>query len=141
MRELLRTLAARCDRLGLEAQPLALLAIDVAVLLALADGLVGRLEQASNEARWGAARALLASGLVLGGTVVASATLLGAAATLVGIPTVGTQFISSRADLFTAGCLAAPRSICAASSSAHRVGGRARRCSDTDRESRSLRQT
>jgi hypothetical protein len=32
---------------------------------------------------------------------------LGAAAILVGIPTVGTQFISSQTDLFTAGCLGA----------------------------------
>jgi hypothetical protein len=79
MTELARALAARCDLLGFEALPLALLAIDVAVLLALAGGVVGRLERASGEARWGAVRTLLASGLVLVGTVVASATLLGAA--------------------------------------------------------------
>ncbi|HEX9641500.1 MAG TPA: hypothetical protein VGB13_09320 [Candidatus Krumholzibacteria bacterium] len=74
-----RAFAARCDLLGLEALPLALLALDALLLAALAGGLVERLERASGETRWGPGRALLASGLVGLAAVVGSATLLGAA--------------------------------------------------------------
>ncbi|HEX9799103.1 MAG TPA: hypothetical protein VGC00_02925, partial [Thermoanaerobaculia bacterium] len=113
MIELVRALAARCDLLGIEAQPLALLAIDSILLAALAGGLVGRLERASNVARWGSVRTLLAAGLVVVATVVASATLLGAARKL------------SATSLMAVHALALALLAAAESSRGERVGPRA----------------
>jgi len=82
VRDLIAAVAARCDLLGFAAAPLLWLTLDVALLVALAGGVVGRLERAAGGARWGAVRTLLASGLVGLAVVVLSATLLGAAGRL-----------------------------------------------------------
>ncbi|MCM2269118.1 MAG: hypothetical protein NDJ75_03365 [Thermoanaerobaculia bacterium] len=79
MSPLLDAVAARCELLGIERLPLALLAADVVLLLALAGGVVARLERASGAGRWGTTRTLLASALALLAAVVLSATALGGA--------------------------------------------------------------
>jgi len=82
MSELLTAFAARCDLLGLEATPLALLAVDLLLVAALAGGVVTRLERSRGDGRWGPVRTLLAAALVGLATVVLSATVAGGAGRL-----------------------------------------------------------
>lgn len=74
-----RGLAERCDLLGIELAPLAVLALDTMLVVFVSGRVVVRLERGR---RWGPSRRLLASGLVGLSVIVGSVTALGAAGQL-----------------------------------------------------------